>query len=55
MEADRWGKLAGHSARFTYGPVLRYFRERAMRHKYEIEPEWRRPVPELQTGYERRW
>ena len=30
-------------ARFTYGPVLRYFRDRRMRTTYEREPEWRRP------------
>lgn len=55
VEPDRLGLLAAQSARFTYGPVLRYFRERAMRRKYEVEPEWRARVPELQTGYERRW
>jgi hydrogenase small subunit len=55
MEPDRLGTLAARSARFTYGPMLRYFRDRAMRVRYEVEPEWRRPAPELQTGYERRW
>jgi hydrogenase small subunit len=42
MEADRLGALAARSARFTYGPVLRYLRERMMRSRYEVEPEWRR-------------
>jgi hydrogenase small subunit len=55
METGRLAALAAHGARFTYGPVLRYFRERGMRTRYEVEPEWRRPAPELQTGYERRW
>jgi hydrogenase small subunit len=55
MEPDRLGTLAARSARFTYGPMLRYFRDRAMRVRYEVEPKWRRPAPELQTGYVRRW
>jgi len=55
MDPDRLGTLAARSARFTYGPVLRYFRDRAMRRRYELEPEWRRPASTLQTGYESRW
>ena len=55
MESDRLGALTAHGARFTYGPLLRYFRDRRMRTTYEVEPEWRRPAAELQTGYERRW
>jgi hypothetical protein len=55
MEADRLGSLAARGARFTYGPVLKYFRDRAMKHRYEVEPAWRRPTAELTTGYERRW
>jgi hydrogenase small subunit len=55
MESDRLGALTAHGARFTYAPLLRYFRERRMRTTYEVEPEWRRPAAELQTGYARRW
>jgi hydrogenase small subunit len=55
MEADRLGTLAARGARFTYAPVLRYFRERTMRRRYEVEPEWRAPTAELETGYQRRW
>jgi hydrogenase small subunit len=55
MESDRLGALTAHGARFTYGPLLRYFRDRRMRTTYEVEPKWRRPAAELQTGYERRW
>jgi len=55
MDPDRLGTLAARGARFTYGPVLRYFRDRAMRRRYELEPEWRRPATTLQTGYESRW
>ena len=31
MESDGLGRLAAHPARFTYGPALRYLRERAIR------------------------
>ena len=55
MESDRLGALTAHGARFTYGPLLRYFRDRRMRTRFEVEPEWRRPAAELQTGYEKRW
>jgi hydrogenase small subunit len=55
VEPSRLGMLAVSGARFTYGPVLRYVRERQMRRTYELEPAWRQPTAELQTGYERRW
>jgi len=55
MEPDRLGLLAARGTHFTYGPVLRYFRERMMHRRYEVEPEWRRPGAVLQTGYESRW
>jgi hydrogenase small subunit len=55
MEADRLGTMAARGARFTYAPVLRYFRERTMRRRYEVEPAWRAPTAELETGYQRRW
>jgi hypothetical protein len=35
--------------------VIKYFRDRNMRTRYEVEPEWRHPADELVTGYERRW
>ena len=43
IEPDRLGLAAARGARFTYGPVLRYFRDRRMRTTFEREPEWRRP------------
>jgi hydrogenase small subunit len=55
MEPDRFGMLAARGARFTYGPVLKYLRRHKMYRCYEVEPEWRRPAAELQTGYESRW
>jgi hydrogenase small subunit len=47
--------LYTNAARFSYGPVLRYFRERSIRRRYDVEPPWRRRAPELTTGYHRRW
>jgi hydrogenase small subunit len=55
LEPDRLGTIAAGTTRFSYGPVLKYFRERSMRTKYEVEPRWRRPTDRLETGYERRW
>jgi hypothetical protein len=54
-DPDRLGLAATRGARFTYGPLLRYFRDRRMSAKYEREPAWRRRTPELVTGHERRW
>jgi hydrogenase small subunit len=54
-DPDRLGLAAARSARFTYGPVLRYFRDRRMRTTFEREPAWRRPAAELLTGHEPRW
>ena len=53
MDADRLGGLAARGARFTYGPVLRYFRKRNMERKYDVEAEWRRPTRRL-AGSSRR-
>jgi hydrogenase small subunit len=55
MEADRTGVVAARATRFTYGPVLKYFRQRSIERKYDIEPEWRRRSPELTSGYAKRW
>jgi hydrogenase small subunit len=55
MDADRLGLAAARATRFTYGPVLRYFRQRNIVRKYDVEPEWRKPSPELTSGYARRW
>jgi hypothetical protein len=35
--------------------VLRALRGRAVRHRFDAEPRWRRPARELTTGYEARW
>jgi hydrogenase small subunit len=55
MEPNRFGLVAAAGARFTYGPVLRGLRKRAIRRRFDVEPEWRRPGEKLSTGYEPRW
>jgi hydrogenase small subunit len=55
MAADRLGIATVRATRFTYGPVLKYFRQRSIERKYDLEPEWRKRSPELTTGYEKRW
>ena len=41
--------------RLAYGPMVRYFRKRNIKNKYDKEPEWRHNKPELTTGYSKRW
>jgi hydrogenase small subunit len=55
MEPSSLGMLAARGARFTYGPVMRNLRRRAIQSHYDLEPEWRRRGTELRTGYTPRW
>ena len=55
MDPDPWGNAAANFQRFTYGPLFRHFRKRNLALKFEREPEWRRPGPELDSGYTKRW
>jgi hypothetical protein len=55
MEPNSLGVLAARGARFTYGPMLRRLRQRAIRNRFDREPEWRRPGAELRSGYRPRW
>jgi hydrogenase small subunit len=55
MEASPLGTLAARGARFTYGPVLRRLRSRAIRRHFDVEPEWRQAGDKLRTGYQPRW
>ena len=55
MDEDQWGRAAGEVMRFSYGPIVRYFRRRHIKNKYDVEPEWRRRGPTLTTGYQKRW
>jgi hydrogenase small subunit len=52
VEPDTASRLYMTAARFSYGPVLRYFRERRIRTTYDVEPAWRRRSKRLQTGYQ---
>ena len=47
--------MSAHLARFTYGPVLRWGRNRNIKHKFDKEPEWRHNRPQLTSGYQKRW
>jgi len=55
MQASPLGVMAAQASRFTYGPVLRRLRARAIRRHFDVEPDWRRPGKELRTGYQPRW
>ena len=55
MQADPWGNTAANVQRFTYGPLFRYFRTRNLEKRFDQEPEWRAPGPELASGYVKRW
>ena len=56
MERGRVGQRGRATfERFTLGPVVRYFRNRNIKKKYDKEPEWRHNRPELTTGYAKRW
>jgi hydrogenase small subunit len=54
MDADTMGKLASNFEKFAMGPIVRYFRRRNIKNKYDVEPEWRKPGSRLETGYQPR-
>jgi hydrogenase small subunit len=55
MDEDAKGKLSSDMAKYTYGPVLRFFRRQSVKRIYDIEPEWRKPGKTLTSGYTPRW
>jgi hydrogenase small subunit len=55
MDEDVWGGVAANVERFTIGPVVRFFRNRHIKTKYDKEPEWRRRGRQLTSGYSRTW
>jgi hydrogenase small subunit len=55
MDPAPLGTLAARTARFTYGPLLRNLRRRAIAYHFDREPEWRAKSDTLTTGYEPRW
>jgi hydrogenase small subunit len=55
MEEARNAKGSTALARFTYGPLLRTFRNRSIRNNYDKEPTWRTRGRSLSSGYTPRW
>jgi len=55
MDEDRWGGWAANIMKFSYGPIVRTFRERHVKNQFDKEPEWRHNRAELTTGYSKRW
>ena len=55
MDEDKYGAAAARIIEATYGPIVRHFRRRNVRTKYDIEPEWRRRGKTLSSGYAKRW
>jgi hydrogenase small subunit len=55
MDEPTMGKISSNIAKFTYGPILRSFRARSIKHTYDKEPEWRKPSSTLTSGYSPRW
>jgi hydrogenase small subunit len=55
MDEDSKAKLSSTTAKFTYGPLLRYFRNQSIEKTYDKEPDWRHPRAELTSGYTPRW
>ena len=55
MDEDPYGAAAANFTRFTYGPILKYFRHRNIDKKFDREPEWRKKGSTLTTGYQKRW
>ena len=51
MEAQAMARLYAKTARIVHGPLVRYLRERRIRRRFDVEPDWRRRGAELTTGY----
>jgi hydrogenase small subunit len=54
MDEDAYGGLAATALSWTYGPLVRSFRRRNMKKKYDVEPDWRKPGNQLTSGYKSR-
>jgi hydrogenase small subunit len=55
MDEDPKAKLSSNTAKFTYGPLLRYFRNQSINRIGDKEPDWRHPRNEITTGYTPHW
>jgi hydrogenase small subunit len=53
VEPDIGAKLYAHTPRIANGPVVRFLRERRIRHSFDVEPRWRQRGSELTSGYRR--
>ena len=43
MDEDTAGGMAARSSSSRLGPFVRYFRNRNIKNKYDVEPDWRKP------------
>ncbi len=55
VEPSTLGLIAAAGARFTYGPVMKRLRRRAIRHHFDLEPGWRKTAETLESGYKAKW
>ena len=55
VEPSAAGLARARARQFTYGPLLRGLRRRAVTREFEREPAWRGPGEQLASGYEPRW
>jgi hydrogenase small subunit len=55
MDEDRWGGAAATIMKYSYGPIVRHFRQRHIKNNFDVEPAWRRRGNTLTTGYQPRW
>jgi hypothetical protein len=40
---------------YSYGPIVRHFRQRHIKNNFDKEPEWRRRGRTLTSGYTPKW
>ena len=55
MDDDLKAGASSTLAAFTYGPILRFFRNPSIKQISDKEPYWRKPGNKLTTGYKARW
>jgi hydrogenase small subunit len=55
VEPSTGGLARARARQFTYGPLLRGLRRRAIERDFDHEPAWRAPGERLASGYEARW
>jgi hydrogenase small subunit len=51
VEPDTAARHYAKTARLTYGPLVKYLRDRRIRRTFDVEPQWRRRGAELTSGY----